>query len=147
MRHPAYQLTMEEVILNDELTRPMHHSEKVLDAVLRWTYWPDADRKNNYLVVKPTKFLYQIERAIKTLPTLTPNMEMKYADQKTRTLKPYIIELVDGKVTVFKREKHHAVKFKELDIGKMRAFLGSEKKRESQLRWGITLIEDDFKKR
>jgi hypothetical protein len=99
------------------------------------------------LVIKPTKFLYQIERAIKTLPTLTPNMEVKYADQKTKSLKPYIVELVDGKITVFKKEKQHAIKFKELDIGKIRAYLGIEKKRDSQMRWGITLIEDDFKKR
>ncbi|CAG2055121.1 unnamed protein product [Timema podura] len=48
---PSHQLTLEEVVLSGALVRPMHHTERVLDTVLRWGYWSDADCKDNCLVL------------------------------------------------------------------------------------------------
>lgn len=40
-----------ESVLSGALIRPLHHSEKVLDTVLRWGYWDDADCKDNCLIL------------------------------------------------------------------------------------------------
>lgn len=51
LRSPAEKLCLMEMVLDGSLHRPLHHSEQVLDSVLRWGYWDDADCKNNCLVL------------------------------------------------------------------------------------------------
>lgn len=148
MKMPAHQMTLMEVILNGELQRPLHYNEKVLNNVLRWANWPDDDRKTNYLELKPkTKFHEQIERALKTTPTLTPCMELKFADRKTRSLKSFMLELNDTTINILKIEKTANVKVKEIEVSNCVVYLGAEKKRDSQLRWAMTLVELNFSKR
>jgi hypothetical protein len=48
---PAHELCLEEVVCGGALTRPLHHTERVLDVVLRWGYWSDVDRRDNCLVL------------------------------------------------------------------------------------------------
>lgn len=143
MKREAFTLTLSEIVLNDTLQRPLHHSEKVFDIVLKWSYWPEADRKNNYLRLRPAKFMKEVERALKMLPTVSLNKELKFADCKTKSFKLYTLELNDGKITVLKKEKNTIVKVREIDLMKATAYLGCEKKRDFQLRWAITLIEDE----
>lgn len=143
MKREAFTLTLSEFVLNDTLQRPLHHSEKVFDIVLKWSYWPEADRKNNYLRLRPAKFMKEVERALKMLPTVSLNKELKFADCKTKSFKLYTLELNDGKITVLKKEKNTIVKVREIDLMKATAYLGCEKKRDFQLRWAITLIEDE----
>lgn len=139
----AFDVTLDEIILNDTLQRPLHHSEKVFDVVLKWSYWPEADRKNNYLRLRPMKFMKEIERALRALPSIIPNKELKFADAKTKSLKSYTLELADSKITVMKKDKNTIAKIKEIDLQQTTAYLGCEKKRDFQLRWAITLIEND----
>lgn len=143
MNREPYTLTLSEVILNGSLQRPLHHSEKVLDIVLKWSYWPEADRKDNFLRLTPMKFMKEVERALKVLPSVIPNKELKFADEKTKTLKSYTLELTDHKITVMKKEKNQIVMVKEIDLMRTTAYLGCEKKRCFQLRWAITLIEEN----
>lgn len=148
MKIPAHQMTLMEVILNGELQRPLHYNEKVLNIVLRWANWPDDDRKTNYLELKPkTKFHEQIERAMKTLPSLTPSMELKFADKKTRSLKLLTLELSDTTINILKTEKSTNIKVKEIEASNCTVYLGAEKKRDCQLRWALTLVELNFTKR
>lgn len=139
----SYALTLSEVILNGTLQRPLHHSEKVFDVVLKWSYWPEADRKDNFLKLTPIKFMKEIERALKVLPSVIPNKELKFADSKTKSLKSYTLELANHKISVMKKEKSQIVLVKEIDLKHSTAYLGCEKKRSFQLRWAITLIEDN----
>jgi hypothetical protein len=148
----AHKITLHEVILGGALHRPIHFSEKVLDIVLRWSYWSENDRKDNYLMVTPTKLLYDVLRTIRVSPTLTPTTELKYADKRTKSLKMYRLQFFDDKITVMKRlekkDKDLGVKFKEdIDVKNMVAYLGMEKKRDDQIRWAITLVDRDFKTR
>lgn len=136
-----YAVTLSEVILNSTLQRPLHHSEKVLDIVLKWSYWPEADRKDNFLRLTPMKFMKEVERALKVLPSVIPNKELKFADSQTKSLKSYTLELTDHKITIMKKEKNQVVTVKEIDLKQTTAYLGCEKKRCFQLRWAITLIE------
>ena len=46
-----YQL--HEVVLGEQLERPIHHSEHILRRVaLKWNAWPEKERKDNYLLFK-----------------------------------------------------------------------------------------------
>lgn len=91
--------------------------------------------------------MVQIERALKTLPSLTPNSELKFADRKTKSPKSYILELIDSKIIIMKREKSSDVKFREINIDNILCYLGIEKKRDSNMRWGLTMIELEYNKR
>lgn len=149
MKIEAHNLTLNEIILDGELERPMHYSELVLDTVLRWTAWPDPDRKSNYLKITPTKFLDHISRSVRSLGSIIPNSELKFVDTKTRSLKPYTVELLDNTLTVSKKDKNNViVKVNQLWMTEVVPYIGSEKKRDmSQTRWSITFIEKGFKKR
>jgi hypothetical protein len=148
MKIAAHQMTLMEVILNGELQRPLHYNEKVLNVVLRWSNWPEADRKTNYLELRPqNKFEEQIKRAMKTLPSLTPCMELKFADKKTKSLKQFTLELVDTTINVLKTEKNTNVKVKDVDVSNCVTYLGAEKKRDNSSRWALTLVELNFNKR
>lgn len=148
MNLPAYNMTLMEVILNGELQRPLHYNEKVLNVVLRWANWPEADRKTNFLEMRPkSKFIEQIERALKTLPSLTPCTELKFADKKTKAMKLFTLELTDAIINVLKSEKSTKVKVKDVDVSNCITYLGAEKKRDNQCRWALTLVELSFTKR
>lgn len=138
-----FAITLSEIILNGALQRPLHYSEKLFDVVLKWSYWPESDRKDNFLRLRPMKYLKEVERALKNLPTVSPNKELKFADCKTKSFKSYTLELVGEQITVMKKEKSAVVKVKEINLRQSTAYIGCEKKRDFQLRWAITLIESD----
>lgn len=142
LNRESFAVTLSEIILNDTLQRPLHHNDKVFDIVLKWSYWPEADRKNNYLRLTPIQFMKDVERALKVLPSVTPNKELKFADNKTKSFKSYTLELTGHTITVMKKEKNTIAKVREMDLKLMTAYLGCEKKRDFQLRWAITLIAD-----
>lgn len=148
MKLPAHDMTLMEIILNGELQRPLHYSEKVLNCVLRWANWPDDDRKTNYLELRPkTKLQEQVERALKNQPSFTPCMELKYADRKTKSMKLFTLELNDTNINVLKAEKNSNVKVKDFEVSNCIVYLGAEKKRDSSLRWALTFVELNFTKR
>ncbi|KAJ6640262.1 Arf-GAP with Rho-GAP domain, ANK repeat and PH domain-containing protein 3 [Pseudolycoriella hygida] len=143
INRPPFAITLSEIILNGALQRPLHYSEKLFDVVLKWSYWPECDRKDNFLRLRPMKFLKDVERALKNLPTVSPNKELKFADCKTKAFKSYTLELVGDRITVMKKEKSAVVQVKEINLRHATAYIGCEKKRDFQLRWAITLIESD----
>ncbi|XP_055620540.1 uncharacterized protein LOC129764915 [Toxorhynchites rutilus septentrionalis] len=147
-----YKLTLYEVIGDGSLTRPMHYSERALEAVLRWTYWEDADRRTNYLAIRPTTTLNDVYRHIQKAPGLTPTTELKFADRRTKALRTYNLQLIGRHIVVLKRtDKKDKGTYEELmkiNLTKVHAYIGREAKRDqTSLRWAITLIENDFKKR
>ncbi|XP_052899901.1 uncharacterized protein LOC128306421 [Anopheles moucheti] len=150
-KHPWYKLTLYEVIANDALIRPIHYSEKVLEIVVRWTYWDESDRKNNYLTLKPTTTLNDVYRTIQKAPVLTPTMELKFAERKTKTLRSLQLQLIGRGLVVLKKMEKKDKGFEEMlkiDLTQMTAYIGCEPKRDcSSLRWAITLVDHSFKKR
>lgn len=46
-----YELCLTEMVLGGALSRPLHHTDKVLDTALRWAYWDSADCKDNYFLL------------------------------------------------------------------------------------------------
>lgn len=45
------ELCLTECILGGTLSRPLHYSESVLEAVIKWAYWDTSDSKDNYLLL------------------------------------------------------------------------------------------------
>ncbi|KAH8366491.1 hypothetical protein KR084_011110 [Drosophila pseudotakahashii] len=142
MQLPTHQLTLYEVILNDSLERPLHHDTKVFDVILNWSYWPEEDRKHNYLVVRPVEMLREIQRAVKNLATVTPGKELRFADSRTKTFKTLQCELRDGKIVVSKKDKNDKTTIvREVFLQSSTAYLGCERKRDFPWSWAITFVE------
>ncbi|XP_036319247.1 uncharacterized protein LOC118733786 isoform X2 [Rhagoletis pomonella] len=142
MQFSTHQVSLHEVILNDSLERPLHHDTKVFDVVLNWSYWPEDDRKNNYLVVKPIDTLREVQRAVKNLATVTPGKELKFADYRTKSFKSFLCELRDGKIVISKKDKNEKTTIvREIFLHSTTAYLGCEKKRDFPWSWAITFVE------
>lgn len=56
----AHELCLEEYTLSGALERPLHHKERVLEAVARWGYWDPEDRKDNVLILKKDRLYKDI---------------------------------------------------------------------------------------
>lgn len=52
------EYALHEVILKGNLERPLHPTECVLDATLKWGDWCEQDRRDNYLLLKPLNPFY-----------------------------------------------------------------------------------------
>ncbi|XP_014101697.2 uncharacterized protein RhoGAP15B isoform X3 [Bactrocera oleae] len=142
MQMSTHQVSLHEVILNDCLERPLHHDTKVFDVVLNWSYWPEDDRKNNYLVVKPIDTIREVQRAVKNLATVTPGKELKFADNRTKSFKSLLCELRDGKIVISKKDKNDKTTIvREIFLHSTTAYLGFEKKRDFPWSWAITFVE------
>lgn len=138
-----FAVTLFENILNGDMRRPLHFSERVFDHVIRWSYWPEADRKHNFLQLQPIGYMRDVQRALRNLPIVSPQRELKFADCKTKSFKSYTLEIENGRLTVMKQDKNTFVKVREIDLRRATAYLGCERKRDIQMRWSITIIEND----
>ncbi|KAH8236905.1 hypothetical protein KR032_006020 [Drosophila birchii] len=142
MQLSTHQLTLYEVILNDSLERPLHHDTKVFDVILNWSYWPEEDRKHNYLVMRPIEMLCEIQRAVRNLATVTPGKDLRFADYRTKTFKTLQCELRDGKIVVSKKDKNDKTTIvREVFLQSCTAYLGCERKRDFPWSWAITFVE------
>nr|CAD7256464.1 unnamed protein product [Timema shepardi] len=128
---PSHQLTLEEVVLGGALVRPMHHTERVLDTVLRWGYWSDADCKDNCLVLtRNTTFK---EADILTKQPMTMCGELRFADQKSKSFKNYLFEFSQAKLSYYK-DKSGSNKLNEWKIEDIVWYFGHEPKRNPHMR-------------
>lgn len=91
---------LEEVICGDSMTRIIHIEEFVLDVVLRWGYWDEMDRKDNYLLVKENKILYQMDNLKSTTSHVCG--ELKFASEASKSFKLHMFEFTDMKLCYFK---------------------------------------------
>lgn len=137
---PVHEIILEEVVLGDKLLRPIHHTEKVLDVVLKWGYWDETDRKDNYLTcVSLSKYWeYIID---KPLPV---SGELRFADHKTRLFKLMLFQFTQGSLSCFK-DKMSDVSLYSWRIEDIVWYLGHETKRNPQSRWTMTFLADGAK--
>ena len=76
----AQNLVLHEVILGGMMERPIHHSEIMLDVTLKWGDWPEADRRDNYLVLKANVFFEEVLTF--AVPPLSVFGEAYFSDNK-----------------------------------------------------------------
>lgn len=86
----SHMLMLEEVICNESMRRIVHIDEMVLDVVLRWGYWDEEDRKDNYLIVKENSILHEME-SLKNNISLVCG-ELKIATESTKAFKLHMFE-------------------------------------------------------
>lgn len=138
IKFAVHELVLEEIILNDKLIRPIHYQEKVLNVVLKWGYWDEQDRKDNYLTLAPLSKYWEFILD-KPYPV---SGEMRFADSKTRLFKLLTFQFSQGKLTCFK-DKSGEVTLNSWNIEDIVWYLGHESKRSTQSRWTITFINAD----
>ncbi|XP_022910066.1 arf-GAP with Rho-GAP domain, ANK repeat and PH domain-containing protein 2 [Onthophagus taurus] len=98
---PVDKLQLEELVLNENLHRPIHYTEKVLDVVLKWGYWDDSDRKDNCLILSPIS-KYAMYISDKIYPV---SGELKYADSKSKNFRSHMFDLRQAKLSYYKDHK------------------------------------------
>ncbi|KAK7590403.1 hypothetical protein V9T40_002016 [Parthenolecanium corni] len=135
-------LCLEEVICNESLRRPLHYKERLFDCVLRWSYWDEVDRKNNYLLLTPNNIVREILPLAKF--PLTVYNELFYADRKMKSFKNHYFEFSGGTLCFYK-DKKSSVKLKEWNIDDIIWYLGFESKRNPCCRWSVTFIDKNEK--
>lgn len=133
----AHELCLEEDTLSGALERPLHHKERVLEAVARWGYWDPEDRKDNILILKKDRLYKDIISLIK--PPMTISGELKFADTKSKNFKNYLFEFSQAKLYCYK-DKVCANVLYEWKIEDIIWYLGHESKRNPQTGWSITFI-------
>lgn len=90
---------LEEVICDGSMRRIVHINEFVLDVVLRWGYWDENDRKDNYLLVKENKILHELE-ALRSTSSVCG--ELRLANESTKAFKLHMFEFSQGKLCYYK---------------------------------------------
>ncbi|CAH2035023.1 unnamed protein product, partial [Iphiclides podalirius] len=141
-RHNCYQIVLtpnktKEVICNDAMRRIVHIDEIVLDVVLRWGYWDEEDRKDNYLLVKENKVLQEMD-AMRHTTSLVCG-ELRLANESSKSFKLHMFEFNKTKLCYFK-DKQGSQKIDEWDVKDILWYVGHEPKRNPQSRWAITFI-------
>lgn len=139
----SHLLMLEEVICNDTMRRIVHIDEVVLDVVLRWSYWDEDDRKNNYLIVKENKILHDME-AMRQTPSVCG--ELRLATEAMKSFKLHMFEVQNSRLCYFK-DKQGSHKIEEWKIKDILWYVGHEIKRNPQSRWAITFIPRNKQKR
>ncbi|XP_026760493.2 arf-GAP with Rho-GAP domain, ANK repeat and PH domain-containing protein 2 isoform X1 [Galleria mellonella] len=137
----SHLLMLEEVVCDNAMRRIVHINEVVLDVVLRWSYWDEEDRKENYLLLSKNTILHEME-AKRDAPQL--NATLKFANETTKTFKSHIFGVHSGSLVYFK-DKQGAIKAEEWKIQDHLWYLGHEVKRNPQGLWAITFIPKNNK--
>lgn len=133
-----YELCLTEMVLGGALSRPLHHTDKVLDTALRWAYWDSADCKDNYFLLGVNTLYRELVPLAK--PPISKSGELKFADQKTKSFRGYLFEFSQAKLSYYK-DKACSIKVNEWPIEDIIWYTGHEPKRNPQTRWAITFIQ------
>ncbi|GBP93734.1 Arf-GAP with Rho-GAP domain, ANK repeat and PH domain-containing protein 3, partial [Eumeta japonica] len=133
----SHLLMVEEVICRESLRRIVHINEIVLDVVLRWSYWDEEDRKDNYLLVKENSILYKMVEMKSEISAISG--ELKYANETNKTFKQYLFEVSNAMLYYFK-DKQRSQCCEEWNIKNIFWYVGNEPKRNPNTRWCVTFI-------
>ncbi|CAK1554623.1 unnamed protein product [Leptosia nina] len=139
----SHLMMIEEVICNDSMRRIVHKDEIVLNVVLRWSYWDEEDRKENYLIIKNNKILHDME-GMKNSKAVCG--ELRLANETTKTFKLHMFECNNSKLCYFK-DKQGSHKIEEWHVKDILWYIGHEPKRNPQSRWAITFIPKNNKQK
>ncbi|KAL3284888.1 hypothetical protein HHI36_019024 [Cryptolaemus montrouzieri] len=131
----VYEMILEEVVLDGQMKRPIHHSEKILEIVLKWSYWDEVDRKDNYIVVSNlSKYTDYLETK-----ALLISGEMKFADSKTKSYKNLTFDFSNGRLSSYK-DKTCDIKISSWNMEDLCWYWGHESKRSPPSKWTITFF-------
>ena len=132
-------LVLHEAILNGDLQRPIHHTEIILDVVLKWGSWVgEGDRKDNHLLLK-RNVLYEEAINYASRP-FSVFCEGFYTDLKMKQFKKYMLSMSNARITINKSED---VELASWPIEEISWYLGCEPKRHPPQSLNVTFITRD----
>ncbi|XP_060809453.1 arf-GAP with Rho-GAP domain, ANK repeat and PH domain-containing protein 2 [Amyelois transitella] len=138
----SHLLMLEEIICDNSMRRIIHKDEILLDVVLRWGYWDEEDRKDNYLLLSDNSVLQQIDSIKNSVGAISG--QLKYASDNSKTFKSHMFGIQDGSLCYFK-DKQASQKVEEWKVKDHLWFMGHESRRSPQAQWSITFVPKNNK--
>lgn len=144
---PATQLAVFEVVAGEQLQRPLHYSESILELTLGWaTRWPPDDARGNYLIVRQDPLLEQLQPHLSragarhsSIP-LSLFAELRFSDAgQGRSFRRVMLELLGARCNVYKDAKA-AKTLASWDLAECVWYLGAEAKRTAPSKFCITFV-------
>ncbi|XP_023322397.1 arf-GAP with Rho-GAP domain, ANK repeat and PH domain-containing protein 3 isoform X2 [Eurytemora carolleeae] len=136
-------MLIHEVVLGETLERPVHFSEKLLDLTLRWGSWQDADRHNNYLLLKENK-LYA-DAVPCAIPPLSIFSEIQFSENKPKSkFSKLLFSVSNASITCYKEDKSgQSSEISAWPVEDLIWYIGCEKKRNPPHPLNLTFIDKD----
>lgn len=135
---PSHELCLMEVVCGGDLSRSLHHRERVLGVVLEWGYWDEGDRRDNALVLASNhEWRNEISPMFKQPQAVCG--DLKFADRKSKSFKSFLFEFSQSRLCYYK-DKKGSIKLGEWKIEDIIWYQGFEKKRDPHTRWSLTFI-------
>jgi len=149
IKEPIDQLSVYEVVCDNQFERFLHYSEVVLSVIISWTInWPAQDAKTNYLVVKKNNSYSKLEPFLvsnysgSTLMTFSLFNELKFSDLNWgKSFKKFLFKFIGAKLIIYKDVKSGKI-IGQWNIEDIIWYLGSETKRAApNPKFALTFIE------
>lgn len=136
---------LHEVILGGEMERPIHYNELIYDVTLKWWQWPEEDRRNTYLLLKPNSFLQEALPC--AIPPLSVFGEALYADSgkssKTQ-FKKCQFSMSNARLTRSRETKGgNTQEIESWEIERIIWYFGCEARRQAPSNLSVTFIEKE----
>lgn len=147
LTEPPAQLAVFEVVADEQLQRPLHYSESVLELVLGWaSNWPSDDAKGNYLIVRPNQLFEQLQPHLSRSNTrhssipLTLFNELRFSDLGAgRSFRRAMLELFETRCNVYKDAKTSKT-LASWQLHECFWYIGCETKRAPPTKFCITFV-------
>jgi len=132
-------LLIHEVVLGGTLERPLHHSEKMLDVTLRWGTWAEADRHDNYLLLKENQFYKEAIPC--AIPPLSVFAELLFSDNKPKSkFVNFLFSVSKANITYYKEEKSGIpTELGAWPVEEVNWYIGCEPKRGAPYNLNLTI--------
>ncbi|XP_022705135.1 uncharacterized protein LOC111269655 isoform X2 [Varroa jacobsoni] len=144
----ANTLAVFEVICDQQLERPLHHSESVFRAVLRWTDWDTEFAKGNYLLVK-RNYIYDdvINFRNNVKQPLANASEVPFAEASSKKFNKVSMEFARAALQIVKERKDSKDKslkekriLKEWLAENIEVYVGAEPNRKAPTKFCLSFL-------
>ncbi|XP_077517714.1 rhoGAP_ARAP and RA_ARAPs domain-containing protein RhoGAP15B isoform X1 [Amblyomma americanum] len=139
IKEPTNKMAVFEVICEQDLERPLHHSEPVLSVVVRWANWDASFAKSNYLCVKNNYVYDEIAPLVSNRQPLSVFSELRFAEARQKSFKKSVLEFTGGKITQYKDSKASQL-LNQWNIEDVLWFMGCESRRSPPSKWNFTFV-------
>ncbi|KAL1427160.1 hypothetical protein MTO96_017668 [Rhipicephalus appendiculatus] len=139
IKEPINKMAVFEVVCDQDLERPLHHSEPVLSVVVRWANWDASFAKSNYLCIKNNYVYDEIAPLVSNRQPLSVFSELRYAEARQKSFKKSVLEFTGGKITQYKDSKASQL-LNQWNIEDVLWFMGCESRRSPPSKWNFTFV-------
>ncbi|XP_050039310.1 arf-GAP with Rho-GAP domain, ANK repeat and PH domain-containing protein 1 isoform X1 [Dermacentor andersoni] len=139
IKEPVNKMAVFEVVCDQDLERPLHHSEPVLSVVVRWANWDASFAKSNYLCIKNNYVYDEIAPLVSNRQPLSVFSELRYAEARQKSFKKSVLEFTGGKITQYKDSKASQL-VNQWNIEDVLWFMGCESRRSPPSKWNFTFV-------